>query len=78
MEVDATNSWESILEKAILSDEEHVSKSIRCLIHYMETVPMSLRSRIFTDTFLQQCAFKMADLSQLKEYFKFYFVKFFY
>lgn len=64
-------SWENILKRTISIDEEHVSKVVRSLMHYIDTVPMSHRSALFTDDFLKQCAFKIADLVQEIEDYRF-------
>lgn len=60
-------SWENILKRTISTDEEHVAKAVRTLIHYMETVPMAERSSLFTETFLKTCAFKFVDIVQEPE-----------
>lgn len=66
-----TLSWDTIVARTILWDEEHVAKAIRGVIHYMETVPMLQRSQILTDQFFKQCASKILDLVPRKECFKF-------
>ncbi|KAG4074645.1 hypothetical protein HA402_004516 [Bradysia odoriphaga] len=64
-------TWDVILEKTISIDEVHVPKVIRCLTHYMETVPLPQRTKLFTDTFLMQCATKVVDLIREEEDFLF-------
>lgn len=63
-EPDETITWENVLKNTILIDEEHVLKVVRCLIHYMETVPMPQRSALFSEQFLKRCSFKIVDLVQ--------------
>lgn len=70
-EPDETMSWDNILKRTIATDEEHVLKVVRSLIYYMDTVPMSQRSAIFTESFIRRCAFKIVDLVQKLEDFKF-------
>lgn len=60
-------SWDVILERTISTDEVHVPKVVRSLTHYMETVPLVQRSKLFTDMFLKQCAIKIIDLVQEEE-----------
>lgn len=55
-------SWDSIVDKAISIDDAHVSKVVRSVIQYMEGVPVSHRSEMFTQEFLKRCAFKAVDL----------------
>lgn len=64
-------TWDNIVKRTILTDEEHVLKVVRCLIYYMETVPLSQRSALFTEEFLRRCAFKMVDLIQELEAYRF-------
>ncbi|XP_037040039.1 oxidoreductase AflY-like [Bradysia coprophila] len=70
-ETNGNLTWDVILDKTISTDEVHVPKVIRCLTHFMEAVPLPQRSKLFTDTFLKQCAIKLVDIVQEEEDFLF-------
>lgn len=55
-------SWDSIIQKAISIDDSHVSKVVRSVINYMETVPVSQRSELFSEQLIKRCALKAVDL----------------
>lgn len=61
---DNPNVWEKIISESVNREEEHIAKVVRSLIHYMENVPSSKRSPIFTEEFCKQCAYKVVNVLQ--------------